>query len=422
MPLSRNTMRTDRFKGGFPKTVTVAFLVLVVVTGMLVINVRLIMNVKQSIIEVVDTDIRNITQNAAMGRILATISADTELLVNTFTRKEVLLRSDAALLTEQLNRAEASFSDDTPASFHEAFTAYADIIRTVLLHCAEIDAALSGIRDLDRDIDHQLSMLTNVLADQEVTLMAEGGGRFLIDKVARLLPALRQYYLQISNRIYRFNQQHVLKKAIQQREKRLFLSILDKFDTALSELAISGAAFSEVGRTLRQRVFQYRGAFIDYYTLLQQFLPLLSSMHRSQDNMVLLSARLDNTVKSNSERTTKEISDNITTLSLISTGLFFLFNGLTAFLCFNLIRMFKIRQMAADLQKALDEIKTLRGIIPICSSCKKIRDDQGYWNQIEVYLRDHSDAEFSHGICPECLKRLYPDVNLDTETQQTAEN
>jgi len=60
------------------------------------------------------------------------------------------------------------------------------------------------------------------------------------------------------------------------------------------------------------------------------------------------------------------------------------------------------------LQKAMDDIRTLRGIIPICSSCKKIRDDQGYWNQVETYVRDHTEAEFTHGLCPECMKTLYP--------------
>jgi len=61
-----------------------------------------------------------------------------------------------------------------------------------------------------------------------------------------------------------------------------------------------------------------------------------------------------------------------------------------------------------ELRHAFDQIKTLRGIIPICASCKKIRDDNGYWEQVEVYIQDHSDAEFSHGICPECVKELYP--------------
>ncbi|MDY6987701.1 MAG: hypothetical protein SWQ30_06545 [Thermodesulfobacteriota bacterium] len=65
-----------------------------------------------------------------------------------------------------------------------------------------------------------------------------------------------------------------------------------------------------------------------------------------------------------------------------------------------------------ELQKALSEVKTLRGLIPICAHCKSIRDDKGYWNRIEGYIQDHSDAEFSHGICPECARKLYPDVEV----------
>jgi PAS domain S-box-containing protein len=67
--------------------------------------------------------------------------------------------------------------------------------------------------------------------------------------------------------------------------------------------------------------------------------------------------------------------------------------------------------LIVDLQKSLSEVKTLRGFLPICSHCKKIRDDKGYWNQIESYIQDHSETEFSHGICPECAKKYYPDIN-----------
>lgn len=66
-------------------------------------------------------------------------------------------------------------------------------------------------------------------------------------------------------------------------------------------------------------------------------------------------------------------------------------------------------QLTRDLQKALEKVKLLSGILPICCSCKKIRNDQGYWEQIEVFIRDHSNAEFSHGICDQCRKKLYPD-------------
>ena len=64
-------------------------------------------------------------------------------------------------------------------------------------------------------------------------------------------------------------------------------------------------------------------------------------------------------------------------------------------------------RMIDQLKEALANVKTLRGLIPICASCKKIRDDKGYWRQVEVYVRDRSEAEFSHGVCPDCMKTLY---------------
>lgn len=63
--------------------------------------------------------------------------------------------------------------------------------------------------------------------------------------------------------------------------------------------------------------------------------------------------------------------------------------------------------MIQQLQKALENVKQLSGLVPICASCKKIRDDKGYWKQIESYIADHSEAVFSHGICPECREKLY---------------
>jgi len=67
-------------------------------------------------------------------------------------------------------------------------------------------------------------------------------------------------------------------------------------------------------------------------------------------------------------------------------------------------------KLISELETALAKVKKLSGMLPICSSCKKIRDDKGYWNQIEEYIRAHSEADFSHGICPECARKLYPEV------------
>ena len=67
--------------------------------------------------------------------------------------------------------------------------------------------------------------------------------------------------------------------------------------------------------------------------------------------------------------------------------------------------------LIVKLQVALKQVKTLSGFIPICASCKKIRDDKGFWNVVEKYIEEHSNAEFTHGICPECSERLYPEID-----------
>lgn len=69
----------------------------------------------------------------------------------------------------------------------------------------------------------------------------------------------------------------------------------------------------------------------------------------------------------------------------------------------------RLRDSIADLQKALADVNTLSGLLPICAGCKRIRDDGGYWNNVEQYLREHTRAEFSHGLCPDCMRRLYPE-------------
>ncbi|MFH1215229.1 MAG: response regulator [Pseudomonadota bacterium] len=71
-----------------------------------------------------------------------------------------------------------------------------------------------------------------------------------------------------------------------------------------------------------------------------------------------------------------------------------------------------LEETNVELEEALCKVKTLSGLLPICANCKKIRDDKGYWNQIELFIRDHSFAEFSHGICPDCVRKLYPELDI----------
>jgi len=75
-------------------------------------------------------------------------------------------------------------------------------------------------------------------------------------------------------------------------------------------------------------------------------------------------------------------------------------------------------KLIEELHDALVKVKTLSGLLPICASCKKIRDNKGNWNHIETYIREHSEADFSHGICPECSRKLYPELQDDSSSEE----
>ncbi len=87
------------------------------------------------------------------------------------------------------------------------------------------------------------------------------------------------------------------------------------------------------------------------------------------------------------------------------------FGEFAAIALFNSRNLDKLNESILSLQKALSEVKTLRGIVPICASCKKIRNDDGYWEQVETYVHQHSEADFSHGMCPECYEKAVKDIN-----------
>ncbi len=85
----------------------------------------------------------------------------------------------------------------------------------------------------------------------------------------------------------------------------------------------------------------------------------------------------------------------------------------------NRLRNIELARTNEDLKKALNEVKHLSGLLPICSLCKKIRDDNGYWEQIESYISDHSEALFSHGLCPECMRKLYPEITMHNKSENS---
>lgn len=80
---------------------------------------------------------------------------------------------------------------------------------------------------------------------------------------------------------------------------------------------------------------------------------------------------------------------------------------------------FELNENVKELKKALAEVRTLKGIVPICANCKNVRDDQGYWNRVESYLNEHTEADFTHAVCPDCMKRLYPQFDDDSNVKET---
>ncbi len=93
---------------------------------------------------------------------------------------------------------------------------------------------------------------------------------------------------------------------------------------------------------------------------------------------------------------------------LVHFGFFAIFTLLLSKLKFDLEEQ---KRIVFELQAALREIKTLGRLLPICASCKKIRDDKGYWNQLESYISKHSEVQFNHSLCPECIEKLYPEYH-----------
>jgi hypothetical protein len=105
-----------------------------------------------------------------------------------------------------------------------------------------------------------------------------------------------------------------------------------------------------------------------------------------------------------------ETEDLVERLEYVVTSFVFVLIALIVPLWIIIKGVSKLEQTQAELQEALGNIKTLRGLVPICANCKMIRSNDGCWQQLEVYITNHSEAKLSHSICPDCVTKLYPDL------------
>lgn len=157
---------------------------------------------------------------------------------------------------------------------------------------------------------------------------------------------------------------------------------------------------------------EHREAVINFYEN-------TSAIRRVGVELAKYEIRMENDLK-------QKVLGKITRLRFFLFALIALASGFTVYLGIILTRMIKslnkeianriqseelLQLEKSKLEDALSRVEILSGLLPICASCKKIRDDKGNWNQIESYIRDHSEVEFSHGICPDCEKNLYPEYH-----------
>lgn len=103
------------------------------------------------------------------------------------------------------------------------------------------------------------------------------------------------------------------------------------------------------------------------------------------------------------------LANKPTDFTEIDAGVATLFGELAAVALVNSRYIDQLNEKTTSLEQALSEVKTLRGLLPMCSRCKKIRDDEGLWTRLETYLSNHTDTHISHGLCPDCLRELFPD-------------
>jgi hypothetical protein len=402
----------QRLNKGLIASVIAGILVFLFVSSVLIfVNYRIFCNAQSSVAVVVDKDLAFVVENASLFRSLGGISAETHLFLDNFLSNEAFDQQKKEHLLKEIYNLNTRFSGDETTESELILKNFLGQLEMVLIRCEELNISLKKIRKLDSKIAAKLKELSTTLEEKKMELVAEGGGQELVDRVTQVLPVYQDYSAKLANEIFRFNQIHVSALSFTGSEKPGFFKLLDEFDSSLVDLTISGAAFSGFGRDLRSDVSEYKRECRDYFIIVERFPVLMGSLNDSLKSVIELSGKIDGEIRDKSISVKDQVGKSMNSFILLSSGIFILFNLLTIALCFYIIKVLRITRLAENLQKALNEIKTLRGILPICAHCKRIRDDEGYWQRIESYIHEHSEADFSHGICPECLKNHYPDLD-----------
>lgn len=329
------------------KLILVLSLILVLVCGILGTNLHFLKNVENAIVTIVEEDVKNISDNATLGRFLSKTFAEVNLLINTFTGQEVFLDDEEKYILKILDENQTLLKFADSRDLERLFNGYIEKIKRVMVHCRGIDITLGEIRGVHSEIKQTLTLLEKHLFDQKIVLMAEGGGRSIMERVERMLPVYHQLSSQIMYHVSRSTREYIAAKVVNENYEQEILNLLEEFDTAMVELAVSGSVFAGFSRELRRAISKNNKYVIKLHELLRAFQPILLVMNEARQELMSITAEIDKRITKKSDSMRNNISRKVSTFITISTCLFFLVISLFFVISFILVKMLKpVRELA----------------------------------------------------------------------------
>lgn len=405
--------KKNKRNGFVVSRILIAMAALAIVLLMLLVNYRIVSVAQQSLIMLIDNDLGFIAKNSALMRLIGGVSTEAGILINTFIRHENFDRQKKEKVFEDLRLIEVFLSNDEFAGARVSLHNYCTDVIVAVQQCERLNEVLLRIRNLDLKLQARLASLSAEIVEQQIEVLVDIDARPMFHQISSVLPACREYSQNLAHSIFKLNRVQVGDTVIDAVEKEKVLRIIDDFDTLLAELSISGAEMADVGRGMRRLLAAYKKEFFVYFADMQKLSPMLVAINESFNLAVNVSESIDVKIKARADAVKMRVEGSMSSFVVVSSLVFVLFNLISVGLCFYIVKVFKISQMAEKLQKALNEVRVLRGILPICAHCKSIRDDAGYWQRIETYLHERSDVDFSHGICPKCAAEFFPEFDLN---------
>ena len=280
------------------KLIGISSLVFFFVSGILLIDIYLFHKIKKTVIEIVDTDISHVIANAELARTLGRIYADTELLINTFSRQEEFLSVDAENILHKLELILAAPNVMNTPELTGIIAAYMDIFGRTVIVCEKIHTTLHSINNKDKKFLAELNRLEKIISERETSALMSGENEEIrsLTKLNEMIHIYKKLSYHVNFLVSESTHAHLSGEFNSNYYPVEIIKSLDEFDTALVELAISGNIYSNAGRGLRLIVDSYKRDVIDLHKFMREFQPLYREMNSAQESIASAMIAIDNRI------------------------------------------------------------------------------------------------------------------------------